>query len=494
MHKNVFYRRGSAKMAKKLCALFLTLALALSPLFISLSALFTLPDPYELTFVSALRGKYDRLKATEGEKIVIIGGSSVAFGVRSDIVEQYSGMPTVNFGLYAALGTKLMLDLSRSSVGEGDVIIVTPELDMQTLSLYFNTETTLKAIGNRWDMLMELPMDDRLSLISGAWDYAADKMEYYRLGLSDKAAGRVSPAGVYRADSFNERYDLDFPRAENVMPLYRDINNIINPTPDTVSDEFIDYLNDYTAFCKARGATVYFNFCPINEWGFADGVGKEELSAFYDYLQGELECDILRSPERSVLGAGYFYDTNFHLNDAGAVRYTAELTEDILFELDIPREVGVEIPEEPPLPELDSFTERYDANEVYFTYCELLGGAYAITGLTELGREAKTLTIPVAYKNRLVTVISAGALSGAAAERLIITRDTAVRTIADGAFSDASALRELWIYYPNEDDIIPPDSFFGVAESFTVHVPDGSAYSAGYFWGELGLDFIYDAN
>ena len=373
-------------------------------------------------------------------------------------------------------------------------MIVTPELDAQTLSLYFNTETTLKAIGKRWDMLAELPMDDKLSLISGAWDYAADKMQYYRLGLSDKSAGRVSPPGVYRADSFNGRYDLDFPREENVMPLYCDTNNKITPIPDIASAEFIDYLNDYAAFCKARGATVYFNFCPLNEWGFAEGVGEEELSEFYDYLQRELDLDILRRPERSVLGAGYFYDTNYHLNDAGALRYTAELTEDILFELDIPRDVDVEIPDEPPLPELDSFTVRYDENERYFTYEELPGGAYAISGLTELGREAAALTIPVAYKNRIVTMISAGALSGISAERLIITRDTAIRTIADGAFANTPSLRELWIYYPNEDDIIPPDSFSGVGPGFTVHVPDGSAYSAGYFWGELGLDFVYDAN
>lgn len=482
------------KTVKKLCAAFLVVLLFLSPLIISSAAVLSLPDPFEKTFVSALDDKYDRLRSVEGEKIVVIGGSSVAFGVRSDIIEDYTDRPVVNFGLYAALGTKLMLDLSRSSIGEGDVVIVTPEIDSQTLSLYFNTETTLKALGARWDIIWELPVDEKLSLISGMWDYAAEKMDYYKLGLKDLSLGALNPSGVYNSDSFNERCDLVYKRAENVMPNYYDTNNMINPSAEIVSEDFIDYLNDYVAFCQSRGAEVYFNFCPMNEWGFVSGVDISELSRFSDYLEEVLDCELLRPAERSVLSAGYFYDTNFHLNDSGAVKYTAELTEDILFKLDIPREVDVEIPDEPPLPKLDSFIDRYDENEVYFTYTELQDGSYAISGLTELGRVADTLTVPVAYQNRRVTMISASALSGMTARKLIITEDTSVRTIADGAFSNTPTLSELWIYYLNDEDIIPPNSFSGVAFDFKVHVPEGSAYSSGYFWGELGLEFIYDAN
>ena len=226
----------------------------LSPLAISIGAVILLPDPFEKSFVCALDEKYDRLYSTEGEKIVVIGGSSVAFGLRSDILEEYAQMPVVNFGLYAALGTKLMLDLSRDAIGEGDVVIITPEIDAQTLSLYFNTELTLKAVGTRADMFMRLPMDEKLSLISGAWNYAAQKLEYYR---TDSESGGAD--GVYSSVNFNELCDLEYPRSENIMFNYCDPNNMINPSPDIVSDDFIDYLNDYAAYCRRRGASVYFN-------------------------------------------------------------------------------------------------------------------------------------------------------------------------------------------------------------------------------------------
>lgn len=472
----------------------LALILIVMPLLITLFLNFLLPDPFERTFVGELDEKYDRLINTEGEKIVIVGGSSVAFGIDSEIIEEYTEMPVVNFGLYAALGTKLMLDLSRSGIGSGDIVLITPEISEQTLSLYTNTELTLRAIGSRADIMAKLPTDDKLSLLSGLWDYTAEKLDYYKQSFKSAELGYMSASGVYSALNFNALCDLIDSGEENVMPGYYDTNNMINPTPSVCSEEFIDYLNDYIAFCRERGATVYFNFCPMNEGGFVGGYDATELSELADYLSGALDCDILGSPERSVLGAGYFYDTNFHLNNKGGVKYTVELTKDLLFELDNPKSVSCQVPEEPPLPQFDTYLDRYDENEKYFTFTELSDGSYAISGLTDLGKVADTLVIPTVYEKRRVSMISSGAFSGGRANRLVISSDTSLRTIQDGAFSGAHTLSELWIYYPNEERILPPADFSGVASGFTVHIPDGSNYASGYYWGERGLNFVYDAN
>ena len=91
-------------------------------------------------------------------------------------------------------------------------------------------------------------------------------------------------------------------------------------------------------------------------------------------------------------------------------------------------------------------------------------------------------------------MISSGAFSDGVAVRLVITSDTSLHTIQDGAFSGAHTLSELWIYYPNEAGILPPADFVGVASDFTVHIPDDSNYASGYYWGERGLVFVYDAN
>ena len=39
---------------------------------------------------------------------------------------------------------------------------------------------------------------------------------------------------------------------------------------------------------------------------------------FYDHLRTHLHFPILGDPNRSILDSGWFFDTSFHLNAAGA--------------------------------------------------------------------------------------------------------------------------------------------------------------------------------
>ena len=68
------------------------------------------PAQYSESFLAGLGLKYDLIKQASSPKIVLIGGSSAAFGVDSDLLEeQLPGYDVVNFGLYATLGTSTLL-------------------------------------------------------------------------------------------------------------------------------------------------------------------------------------------------------------------------------------------------------------------------------------------------------------------------------------------------------------------------------------------------
>ena len=111
-------------------------------------------DPvYSNVFVAALGDKYDRLCSVEEPKLALIGGSSVAFGLDSRLLASHLGREVVNFGLYATLGSKIMLDLSEDGLNEGDIAVFAPELDSQTLSLYFDGRTVWQAIDANRDLL-----------------------------------------------------------------------------------------------------------------------------------------------------------------------------------------------------------------------------------------------------------------------------------------------------------------------------------------------------
>ena len=106
-----------SKPVKIWIAVLLILALPLSLLL----AAAALPDFYGETYYAELPALYQRLYETEGKKLILIGGSSVAFGVDTGLLEgilaEYGFDYTVcPFGLYAAVGTSVMLELAEDKL------------------------------------------------------------------------------------------------------------------------------------------------------------------------------------------------------------------------------------------------------------------------------------------------------------------------------------------------------------------------------------------
>ena len=165
---------------------------------------FGLPSQFGNTFLGELENKVNRLYSIDKPKIIVIGGSSVPFGVDSKLMEKALGMPCVNFGLYATLGTKLMLDLSKGAIKEGDIIIIAPETDAQTYSLYFNAESAWQACDSDFSILTKMSRKDFAAMLGGFWKYSAQKLKYYR------ADSPLDPSGVYNRKSFDEYGDIVF--------------------------------------------------------------------------------------------------------------------------------------------------------------------------------------------------------------------------------------------------------------------------------------------
>ena len=471
------------KFAIKTVALILAIV---APFLLMFSVAFLSSPEFDGSYAGALDEKLDRLYSIEREKIVIIGGSSAAFAYDSEMIEKYLDMPVVNMGLYAALGTKVMLDLSRDAIGAGDIVILAPELDEQTLSLYFSASTTLRALDGAPEYLLDIPKEHRLSLLGQSWSFASDKL-YYKL------FGKANYSGIYSADSFNERGDISVYRAENIMPEYFEKDKLINLNKSIFDSDFLDYLNEYIAYAKSVGATVYFEFCPMNSLGLSeDSQSEEERYAFERYLRKNLNCTVIAaSIEDYIYEPGYFYDTNFHLNSAGVTRHTVNVVRDLLLELGIPKKVTQEIPSAPPLPEREvKYFGTYE-NADCFIYEKKSDGSYKIVGVSAEHLSDKVLTVPLGYNGYKVTEISKGAFKDSMVERLVLTVDTNINFLEEGFFLGASAMKGLYIYYPCAEDIVPPSSFAGALSGFTVYVPSEANYPGSYNWERSGARFEY---
>ncbi len=442
---------------------------ALSPFVLAAAYASVLPQTYGATYYAALKIKYDRLTEVQGEKIVVIGGSSVAFGIDSKIAEQELGVPVVNFGLYAAFGLKCMLELSLDALGPGDIVVIAPELSSQMYSDFVGSEYLLQACEGREELLWKLGPSYFKGLISKLPAHLQAKRE-----LAEK--GATESAGVYALSSFDSFGDIIYDRPENIMDGMMSEANLPEISGSLVSDEFVDMLNTYTADARLRGAQVFFSFCPVNEKAveLADNI---DIPGFLEELNGRLHCRVIASLEDHIMDAGYFYDSNFHMNNAGAVYNTLLLVNDLKRIQEDTRPNVTQIPK-PPLGAgaADVLRSGEQGGLLY----DITANGAVITGLSEEGLIKDELTVPEQIDNVAVYKIASGAFRNAAATTL--TLPETVRVLGARLFEDSRVTR----VYLNAADL--PEVGDGLTDdadpAITICVPASlfGEYITDYFW------------
>ena len=301
---------------------------------------FGLPMQFGNTFMGELKSKYERLKNTEGKRIVLVGGSGVAFDYDSAMLEEFfPSYKTVNFGMYAGLGTKAVMDISEAYIREGDIVILSPEQSEQTLSGYFNGEYMWQAFDGAFGMLRDIKSENFETMLGNFPRFAFEKLKYVLKGQSPQTDS------VYQRKSFNEYGDIDLESCrENVLPQGYDVNQKIRFDKDVVQPGFLEYMNDWAGRLEDKGALVWYRYCPSNVLAVEDA---EAVVSYDAFLRQELDFPIIGNPANSMMDAEWFFDTNFHLNQAGKKMNTIQLIRDIKAMLGDDRAVTAELPDKP---------------------------------------------------------------------------------------------------------------------------------------------------
>lgn len=301
---------------------------------------FGLPVQFGDTFMGELKSKYERLKETSGKRIVLVGGSGVAFDCDSALMDDFfPSYEIVNFGMYAGLGTKAVMDLSENYIHEGDIVILSPEQSEQTFSDYFNGEYMWQAADGAFGMLRDLKSENFDAMLGNFPRFALEKLNYVMKGQKPQTDS------IYQKKSFNTYGDIELDTCrENILPNGYDVNQKVRFTEDVVQLEFMDYMNDWAKRLEKKGAVVWYRYCPVNKLSVED---MDDLAAYDVFLRQKLDFPVIGNPENSLMEAEWFFDTNFHLNQPGKEVNTVQLIRDMKAMLGDDRAVTVELPEKP---------------------------------------------------------------------------------------------------------------------------------------------------
>lgn len=301
---------------------------------------FGLPVQFGDTFMGELKSKYERLKETSGKRIVLVGGSGVAFDCDSALMDDFfPSYEIVNFGMFAGLGTKAVMDLSENYIHEGDIVILSPEQSEQTFSDYFNGEYMWQAADGAFGMLRDLKSENFEAMLGNFPRFALEKLNYVMKGQKPQTDS------IYQKKSFNTYGDIELDTCrENILPNGYDVNQKVRFTENVVQPEFMDYMNDWAKRLEKKGAVVWYRYCPVNKLSVED---MDDLAAYDVFLRQKLDFPVIGNPENSLMEAEWFFDTNFHLNQPGKEVNTVQLIRDMKAMLGDDRAVTVELPEKP---------------------------------------------------------------------------------------------------------------------------------------------------
>ena len=447
------------------------------PLTIGINA-FILPSVYGDTFLGEMKEKIKLLKETDGKRIILIGGSSVPFGVKSSLIEEnIANYKVINFGMYASLGSNVMLDFAKARINQDDIVIFMPEQNVQTLSMYYNGKALWQALDGDFSSFWLLNHDTRQRMYGDLYSFSQEKFKFTfqnKLDLGDT---------IYQKSSFEKHGDIKEGLA-NYNIMYDQVDPTMNITFDENFDEnFLSYVNDFASYVRTKGAHMYYRFAPMNKKAVED---ESTLDHYYEVLQDKLELDILGNPHDAILDSEWFYDTNFHLNDAGRIMNTKQLIKDIKLTLDDTSRTEIEDPEKPVIPE-DENTKDGDNSDVdCFTY-EEKEDYYIITSLLN---EKEDIVVPYRYNGKKVIAFSADVFASHKRIKTIRIQDN-IRYLYDYSFNGCSALERIYLDNLNPSSINVSGNLLDGCNA-DIYVPKEaySKYIQSYVFGAYYSDRI----
>ena len=436
------------------------------------------PSQYDETYYAELSKMYKNIK-TKDKKIVLIGGSSTAFGINVDIMEnELNGYKVCPFGLYGQIGTKAMMDLAINHIHKDDIVIISPELTSQSMSLYFSGEEMWKCADTDLSLAYAVDGEQYNDMIGSYYPYLAKKINY-------AIKGKPHPTDVYSIHSFNDKCQMIYDRPYNILPELCDYDGIIDFN-SLIDKDFIDYVNKYNRKISEKKARLYYNYCPINKLAVIDIEGMKE---FQQSLNQSLDCFILGSIDDYLFDYEWFYDSNFHLNTLGSIVYSYQLIDDIKVELnDFTIAYRDEINK--PTPEA-IIIDGDNKDAMYFQYEEITNG-YKIVGLTNEGKEKEKLIVPTSYNDKPIRLFDKNTFAGNTNIKEIVIPKT-ITKIEDYSFFGCTNLES--IYLESETPNINVSShLLDGANKAKIVVKNYEAYTlyiVNYYWSQYASRITY---
>lgn len=295
---------------------------------------FLIPDKNDYNQGTAL--KHQRLSGITTRKIVFIGGSNLAYGLDSKMVQQITGCPAVNMGMNGWFGVRYMLEEVKAHINPSDVVVLSFEHDNIYKSVEGAAATHMAIIRAYPKVFTYLTLEQKIDALRSLPIIAHTKMMRL-LSLSLIRSKEIITGRSYEVEPI---VDMDKIESIKAMTPEGDIighlgvewpyrfEDAVVPENPKIDPHLVPLMRDFAEEMRGRGVPVIVSYTPV-------------VDRVYERIQGDLvqlHALIKSSPPLiapSPPGAfaypkSNFFDTVYHLNKAGRGARTEKVVDDLI--------------------------------------------------------------------------------------------------------------------------------------------------------------------
>ena len=278
------------------------------------------PPKYSQALAWGSSIKYKRLITAPGKRLILISGSSSAFGLDSPLLSELLGneYEIVNFGTHAGAPALYFLEFTANQIRENDLVIHAPEPFSQQQGANIFGAILWQLIEGYYDSLRHIDIRNYENVYTSFAEYNMARRNLARLTYDD-----------YTPD-VNIYGDLITHRPDRPEDYGEDFNSISFDTA-YINRERAVRLNRINDMIISRGARMYWSFAPANR--NAQTVNSRTEAAHRQYNDSIIDLvdfPVISKIQDYIMAGNLFYDTEHHPSTDGALIRTRKLADDIL--------------------------------------------------------------------------------------------------------------------------------------------------------------------
>lgn len=273
-------------------------------------------DVFHSSYQSVIQDKYRILMETESPKIIVVAGSSSAFGLDQEMLaEACEGYQVVNLGLHAGFGHLFYSELAKANINQGDIVLLGYEYGWQDSIDIRGVDLIMSGIDGNLEMYTKIPVEKWPRFIGYLFAHAENKNLY------------EEAIGIYSREAFDSETGQMTMAREEAMEYDPARYGTFQLTDAAISDTVVDYLVNFKSFVEERGASVYFIAPPIVK----DAVLNDD-SEFIRLKELEEELigiPYISDPTAYLFPCEWMSNAMYHCNSEGEKIRTEMLIEDL---------------------------------------------------------------------------------------------------------------------------------------------------------------------